>query len=203
MPLYRATLSGVFPDGRRWSNRLTVGDAAAPAAFLGRWATALTAFWTDGTHGVQTLYPVGTVLNLATAAVLDSGMREGIKVEQTLALPGTNVGDSLPVQDAILVSLRTNAVGKANRGRMYLPAPADTVAIVGEMDVTSTTRVSTAIKALFNDMRAGGSTFYVYNQKASPHDPIPFTLKVVSSEMVDRFIRSQRRRQQKNTAVYI
>jgi hypothetical protein len=203
MPLYRATLNGVFPDGRTWSSRLTIGNAAATASFLATWATALTNFWTDGTHGVETLYPVGTVLEEATAAVLDSTMREGEKLTQSLALPGTNVGDSLPAQDAILVSLRGAAVGKKNRGRMYLPGPADTVAIVGEMDNTSTTRVSTAINALFNDMRAAGSTFYVYNAKANAHDPVPFVLKVITTEKVDRFIRSQRRRQEKNRAVYV
>ena len=196
-------MSGVFPDGRTWSNRLTLANTAATAGLLATWSTAVTNFWTDATHGVQTLYPVGTVLNQTSAAVLDSGMREGEKLFQTLSLPGTNVGDGLPDQDAILVSLRGTAVGKKNRGRMYLPGPADTVAIVGEMDNTSTTRVSTAIKALFNDMRAAGSTFYVYNAKASVHDPIPFTLKVISDEKVDRFIRSQRRRQEKNRAIYV
>lgn len=203
MPLYRATMSGVFPDGRTWSSRLTLYSAASTASTLATWATALTGFWTDATHGVQTLYPVGTVLSLATMATLDTTMREGEKLSQPLTLPGTNVGDSLPAQDAILVSLRGTAVGKKNRGRMYLPGPADTVATVGEMDATSTTRVATAIRQLFADMRAAGATFYVYNAKASTHDPIPFTLKVITTEVVDRFIRSQRRRQEKNKAIYV
>lgn len=203
MPLYRATMNGVFPDGRTWSSRLTVGDPANTAAVLARWGLALTSAWTNGSHGLQTLYPVGTVLNSASMATLDSTMREGEKQLLPLALAGTNVGDSLPAQDAILVSLRGANVGKKNRGRMYLPGPADTVAIVGEMDATSTTRVATAMRALFDDMRAGGSTFYVYNAKANAHDPIPFTLKVITSEIVDRFIRSQRRRQEKNRAVYL
>lgn len=203
MPLYRATMSGVFPDGRTWSNRVTVGNPATTSATLAFWDAAVNAYWTDATHGVQTLYPVGTVLTATSMAVLDSTMREGEKLGTTHVLPGTNVGDSLPAQDAILVSLRGPAVGKKNRGRMYLAGPADTVAIVGEMDNTSTTRVSTSIKALFNDMRANGSTFYVYNTKVSTHDPVLFTLKTITDEKVDRFIRSQRRRQEKNRAIYV
>jgi len=32
---------------------------------------------------------------------------------------------------------------------------------------------------------------------------VPFVLKVITTEKVDRFIRSQRRRQEKNRAVYV
>lgn len=52
---------------------------------------------------------------------------------------GSDAGDALPPQNAPLVSWRTGLVGRANRGRIYLPAPVEDTQTQGQL--------STAYKA--------------------------------------------------------
>jgi hypothetical protein len=70
------------------------------------------------------------------------------------------------------------------------------------MGNTNSTRVTTAMTALYSGMRTAGHTPVVYNVKVSPHDPVLFTTKVIVDQFADRILRSQRRRTKKRKAIY-
>jgi hypothetical protein len=196
--------SGVFTSGETWSFRQHFNSAAAISTIQGDWFTQIGSFWTNGSHGVETLYPTGTVLNLTSTAEL-SGIpfREGLKQEGTATLAGTSADDSLPEQVCILVSLRAAAVGRKNRGRIHLPAPVETACTGGELGNTEGTRVSTSIGALYAGMRLAGHDPVVYNVKTSPADPVVQTTKSIVTEEVDRVLRTLRTRTKKRRAVYV
>ena len=204
MTIYRCVASGVFASGEVWSFRQHFDSAAPISTIQGDWFAQLHSAWTNGTFGLETLYPAGTELTLSsTAALAGVPFREGAKQSATMTDVGTNVNDSLPEQVCILVSLRGSDVGKKNRGRIHLPAPAETTATGGELGSTEGTRVSTAIGALYAGMRLAGHTPVIYNVKTSPADPVVQTTKVMVTEEVDRVLRSMRPRTKRRRAVYV
>jgi hypothetical protein len=203
MTLYRCVASGVFASGRTWSFRQHFTSSVSISTIQGDWHTQIGSFWTNGSHGVETLFPTTTELTLTSTAQLSALAREGLKQVATETLPGTSANDGLPEQNVILVSLRGASVGRQNRGRIHLPAPDETVVTAGEMQSTPTTRVSTAIGALYAGMRIAGHDPVVYNRIASVHDPVAFTTKSIVTEEVDRVIRTLRPRTRKSVAVYV
>lgn len=203
MTIYRCVASGVFASGRTWSFSQKFNSSVAISTIQGDWHTQIGSFWTNGSHGVETLFPTTTSLTLTSTAALSALGREGLKQTATETLPGTSANDGLPEQDCILVSLRGASVGKMNRGRIHLPAPDETVVDAGEMQVTATTRVSTAIGALYAGMRIAGHDPVVWNVHTSVHDPVAFTPKSIVTEEVDRQIRTLRMRSRGKRAVYI
>jgi hypothetical protein len=203
MGTFRLTASGTFASGETWSTRVHANSTNSLATVLNDWAFAIGDFWTNGTYGVETIYPTGTSLTQARAALLDGTFHETNVATSTLADPGTGTGDSLPEQVCILVSLRTDIAGERGRGRLHLPAPQETSATGGELDSTPATRVSTAIDALFSGMRGIGYQFFVYNTKVSVRDPVLYTEKVITSQEVDRVLRTMRRRVKSRRAIYV
>lgn len=203
MTIYRCRASGVFASGETWSFRQHFDSTSPISTVSANWFTHLQDFWQNATFGVQTIYPTGTLMTGSSAAAL-SGIpfREGLKSVLPMSLPGTNVGDSLPEQVCILTSLRTAQVGRRNRGRIHLPAPSETEATGGELGATQSTRVSTAIAALYDGMRLQGHTPVIYNVKVSVADPVVQTTKVITTQEVDRVLRTQRRRIKSRRAVY-
>lgn len=203
MTLFRCAASGVFASGRTWSFRQHFSSTHTQAQVETDWLAQIISFWTNGSHGVETIYPTGTVLQVTSTAQLTSLLREGVKSEDAPALAGTSVNDSLPEQNCILISLRTAMVGRGNRGRIHLPAPAESEATGGELGSTQATRVSTAIHALYTNMAAAGHTPVIFNVHATAHDPVVGTTKDVTELLVDRVLRTQRGRVRKSLAVYV
>ncbi len=204
MTQYRLTMEGVFPNGRTWSLRQHYSSAASLSTILADWSTAWTTAWTTATTGLATVYSTGTVLTNFTAAVLSgTPYREGLKALNPVTHAGTVSGDSMSPVNAILISRRTAQVGGRNRGRSYLPAPAESTQVDGEMDVTNAGHVSTSINGVRVAMVGAGHTPVIYNVKTSAADPVLQTNKTINLEEVDRILRSQRRRQEKTRAVYV
>jgi len=207
MTVYRCLASGVFASGETWSFRQHFDSSAILATISADWSNQIQFAWTDGTVGLEVLYPTGTLLNLTTVAQLDGvPYREGAKLSTTQTLAGTLATDSLPEQNCILVSLRGVNVGKKNRGRIHLPAPAEDMAVGGLLGDTPSARASAAVDALYGDMRSAGHTPIVYNTKISKVptvDPVIQTSKVIISQEVDRVLRTQRRRTAGRRAVYV
>lgn len=204
MTIYRCTASGVFASGLTWSFRQHFNSVATVSAISGDWAAAVVSAWTDATHGIEVIYPTGTLLTATSAAAL-SGVpfREGLKQVAPTSHAGTLATDSLPENNAILVSLRAAAVGGRNRGRIHLPAPAEDQAVGGELGTTPSTRVSTAMNALYASMRLSGHDPVIYNSRVSVADPVVQTTKSIVTEEVDRVLRSMRPRTRKRRAVYV
>lgn len=214
MTLYRCVAYGIYTSGQKWSFRQNFSSAATLATVENDWKTAITSLWTDGTHGIQTVYPTTTVLNktrtyqLAIVPVTVGGVTVNKFVavnarEDAAALAGTSANDGLPDQDALLVSLRADGVGPNHRGRTFLPAPDETLVVGDVMGTTPATRVSTAMTALRAAMSAAGHTQELWNEKVTARDPIVGTLKPVNLCEVDRVIRTQSRRIEKKAGQYV
>jgi len=209
MTLYRCVAYGAFTSGRRWSFRQNFSSASPLATVQADWVTQLTSAWTNGTHGIETLYPTTTVLDLARTYQLFLTLGPPIKVkagfaaQNTLTLPGTSANDGLPDQDAIVVSLRTNGVGVNNRGRTFLPAVDETIVVGDLLGTTPATRVTTSLTALRTGMATAGHTQVIFNDKPTVLDPATATTKNVTMCETDRVVRTQRKRIRKEAAIYI
>lgn len=207
MTVYRAVASGVFASGETWSFRQHFDSSAILATIAADWSAQINSAWTNGGFGLEAIYPSGTVLNLTSVAQLNGvPFREGAKTSTTEALPGTLGTDSLPEQTCIVISLRGVNVGKKNRGRIHLPAPAEDMATGGLLNSTPSTRVSSATDAIYGGMRTAGHSPVVYNVKVAKvpaDDPVVQTLKVIVDQEVDRVLRTQRKRVAGRRAVYV
>lgn len=200
---YKLEFSGSYGTGRRWSTGVHVSSSADIITALTDWSAQVVSAWTNGTHGLEALYAVSTVLDTISAIQLGPTMNEVQRLDGPTTLPGTDATQEGANQLAILVSLRNAFSGARNRGRMYLPSPAEDTVDEGILGGTQATRVSTAIIALFTGMRTSGYTFFVFNRTSHPHDLVPFTKKTVTSEKVDKVLRTQRRRIRKELAQYV
>lgn len=209
MALYRCVAYGTFTSGRVWSFRQNFSSAAALATVQSDWAAQVASLWTDGTHGLQTLYPTTTVLTLARTYSLFLTLGPPIKVkasaaaQTTMSHAGTSANDGLPDQDAVVVSLRTAGVGVNNRGRTFLPALDETIVTGDVLGSTPATRVTAAMTALRTGMAAAGHVQVIFNDQPTVLDPVTATTKPVTLCETDRVIRTQRRRISKSAAQYV
>lgn len=148
-------------------------------------------------------HPAGLQLDLVTlrrVSPLDPNV-----ATYTTGLPiiGTGIGDGLPPNSALLVSLRTANIGKRFRGRVYLPR-------IVEVDSTGSITDAEAIEVAneFHNLIVAFSTASAPVGVFSPArlGPVPparsQAMTLVTSERVDRRLRVQRRRQPR-TPVYI
>jgi hypothetical protein len=157
MAHYRLTAKGTLP-GETFNFGLhasgSAGDAAGAAA---AWATALDAFWTDGTDGAETLFSSDITILAAHAAELsDLNGRQVDAAESAVSLTGTNVSDMLPHEVAWAVTTRGAAANKKDRGRFYLPPPAVSEITNGLYAGAACTRLSAAAAILVNSLQGAG-----------------------------------------------
>ncbi len=209
MALYRCVAYGIYASGRPWSFRQNFSSSATLATVQSDWAAQSAAAWTDGTHGLQTLYPTTTVFNKARTYALFLTLGPPIKVKASAAAEnafthaGTSANDGLPDQDAVVVSLRTAGVGVNNRGRTFLPAIDETIVTGDIIGNTEATRVTTAMTALRTGMAAAGHVHVIFNDVPTVLDPVTATTKPVTLCETDRVVRTQRRRVRKEAAQYV
>ena len=161
---------------------------------------------------------VATIMPLVLAATSQDTNWESVVVADTsptgsesftLSLtqpnPGLVSGDSLPPQNALVVSLRTGIKGGRRRGRFYLPGITELYQNDGVISGTGLTNAEALAQGLINTYGPSGSEsdyrLVVYSPEvltfAPPKPPKPRPgrlITVVQSANVDRTIRSQRRR---------
>jgi hypothetical protein len=209
MTMFTCTAHGIYLSGRTWSFRQHFVSSATLATVEFDWTTAAQAAWTDGTHGLQTLYPTTTIFqstltyqNLVVAGT-PGKIVSTAEAQDGFTHAGTASGDGLPDQDAVLVSLRTATVGPNGRGRTYLPAIDETIVTGDILGSTPATRVTTAMTALRTAMAGAGHVQVIWNDHPTLRDPAIGTTKPVTSCKTDRVIRTQRRRVRKEVAQYV
>lgn len=214
MTLYRCVVRGVFASGMPWSWRQHFSSSATLATVEADWSSAVQDLYTNGTHGIETIYPTSTEAELTqtyqlavvpvttTTGVVDKVLAVAV-AQDVQTLPGTSANDGLPDQDALLVSLRTAGVGPNHRGRTRLPAPDETIVVGDVMNSTPATRVSTAMTALRAAMAAAGHTQVLFNDKVTARDPVVATTKPVTLSETDKVIRTVRKRIRKKAAQYV
>lgn len=209
MTVYRNTASGVQPSGRTWSMGLHFSSTASLATVQADWLAQFSSFWTNGSHGVETLFPTGTTvtevksesLTIVTIGGVDKIRSTGIAFD-TVALAGTSSNPSLPDQNAVLVSLRSALPGREGRGRFRLPAPDETLVTTGKLGLTPSTRVTTAAAALRTGMAAGGHVEIILTTKLTKIGTPVGAFRVVVKEETDMVIRSVRGRVKSRQAEY-
>ena len=208
MALFQCVAFGLYNSGRPWSFRQKFSSSATLATVETDWQAAIVSLWTDGTHGLQTLYPTTTSLRGTRSYSMFLTLGPPIKVkasavsETDATHAGTSSNDGMPDQDAIVVSLRTAGAGVNNRGRTFLPAMDETIVVGDILGTTEATRVTTAMTALRAAMAAAGHTQVLWNDRPTVHDPVTATLKPVTLCKTDQVVRSQRRRVRKLAAQY-
>jgi len=210
MTLFRCSMSGLQPSGRPWSLSWGVVSASTVSTVEGAWATQVTSAWTDGTHGLQTLFPAGTTIDLTrtyqlhvvTIGAVDKLRVNGV-AEDTTSHVGTSSNASLPEQNAVLVTLRSATPGREGRGRIHLPAPDETLVTAGVLGATPTTRVSTAMEALRAAMAGAGHVpSLITDVKPLTGTPVG-TTKPIVLVAADRVIRTVRVRNKSRKAQYL
>jgi hypothetical protein len=203
---YYVQMRGQFAGGIPWSTGVHVTSNQSESALATTWRNAVLNFWTDPAHGVQTLYPVTTSLTETTVATLNATMHEVTKTVTGTVAAGTSAADTLPYQEAIVISLRSNNVMKTGRGRMFLPALAEDQVNADALIVAAQTRISTAIRAVWSAINADGSTFFVTpkNPKKPPKNGVPlYTKTVVTTPLVSNKPARQARRVAKVAPSYL
>ena len=209
MALFQCVAFGLYASGRPWSFRQRFSSSATLATVQSDWNAAVVDAWTNGTHGIQTLYPTTTELKGTRSYSMFLTLGPPIKVKANAVVEtdathaGTSANDGMPDQDAVVVSLRTAGAGVNNRGRTYLPAMDETIVVGDILGTTPATRVTTSFTALRAAMAAAGHTQVVWNDKPTVHDPVTATTKPVTSCKTDQVVRSQRRRVRKLAAQYV
>jgi hypothetical protein len=172
------------------------------AALLTTWNNAWSSAWTDAGHGLDALYPAGTVLEGTSVATLNGTMHEVTKTPGTLNLPGTAVGDTLPYLNATLLSLRSASVQRHARGRIFLPAMEESFVNNDVLIPASVTRVSLAAQAVKAAITADGSTIFVTNKKPLKDGTPAFGKTIITTILVSNKPARQSRRTRKIQPVY-
>lgn len=201
---YLTQVHGNFGDGQDWSCGLHVTSNqnidTLVATMQGAWIQA----WTDVDFGLQTLYPVDTVMTGVSVHSLTPTMRWLQTKDGSAAHAGTALGDSLPIHEAVTVNLRSDFSGPSGRGRIKLPALEETFVNGNLVTVPAATRIKTAIGAVLAAIRADGSSVFVFNDKELKDLTPPFRKRVITQlPRVDRKPGTQRNRANSNPSLYV
>jgi len=194
MAFYRGTIFGHLEGGEIFNftlhMRAVTGQAAVMSTDL---ASAVTAMW-SGTNS-----PAGNLTALYAPEIGVDGVRvdeldsNGHNVSQgrdTLSLVGTGTGESLPPQNAVCVSLRTDLPTRGGRGRFYLPSPVVSTVLDQRLDSSAQTDIKNGALAMLNSLRSNTWTPVIYHRNANAADDI------VSVDVGDVFDNQRRRRNQ-------
>jgi len=210
MTLFKCTAKGVSPSTREWSFSIHFSSGHTTAQVEADWLAQASSFWTNGAHGVDTLFPVATTLQTtrtASLAVVAVGPINKLREQQVVfdnpALAGTSANPSLPDQNAILVSLRTAVPGRVGRGRIHLPAPDETLVVASELTAVSATRVSTSVQALLTGMGAAGHQAVLVTAVLTKTGVPVGNVTNVNFAETDRIVRTMRTRNKRERAVYV
>lgn len=203
---YRCQIHGIYANGSQWSTRMHVTSNQSESALLTTWSSAVNNAWLNGTYGLQTLFPVGTVVTAVSVATLGPTMRETSKSFLATSYPGIAPGDTLPFLNSAVVSLRSNNIQKKGRGRLFMPAFEETFVNDDVVIPAAVTRLKSAWEAVAASIHSDGSTIFVYNAKdtSDKHPPVipAFTKEVITSILISNKPARQARRVRKVAAVY-
>lgn len=199
---YYAQLFGTFAGDIPWSFGWHINSTESETGLLATWVAAMTDTWTNGTYGIETLFPSTTTTTLATVATLNSNQHELSKSRSTLAIVGTGTGTQLPFDNAEVLSLRQTGIRRGQRGRTYLPAMLDTVLTAGFVNSTAGDRIRDAFRAAQSSIISAGGNLYTFNRKPWKDGTPAFTKQALTIIDVSNKVGVRRHRLNHTPAQY-
>lgn len=199
---YKCQVQGSYAGQHPWSFGMHITSAQNESTLAATWANMWNNVWTNGTYGLEVLYPTTTSITGFSVATLNATMKEITKTTTSAALPGTATGDTLPYLNSILISMRSNGIQKHQRGRIYLPAPEETFVNVDVVIPTAVTRLVSAMSNVLLTIGADGSNIFVTNRLALKDLTPPFQKTPITRLLVSNKPARQSRRANKIPAVY-
>jgi hypothetical protein len=186
MALYRHRLEGTFP-GETWSFGLYTDSNLSLTAMHSQWETGITNFWATA----SALFCTDVVATRATTVELDPATGKQLTgLESARSDAGTSTAECLPFQCAPVVTLRTDTLSRAGRGRFYAPSLAVDSLAGGRMSTAARDTLTDAAQDLVQGLTSAGGTLVIYHRGSGTTTP-------VTSLDVGDVIDTQRRRRSK------
>lgn len=169
---------GALPGGEVWNTgHWMIGTGIDSNTSANAIAAQLTLAMTDsgapwGTSGIQNINSAGVTYKGAKVYhYMTGGPAASFQGESINLTPpaGTAGAQTMPDQCAVCVSLLTEASGRQNRGRMYLPINSATLPASGQLGTGTNTQYVTALKVYLQKatFRIPGSSIVVMSNVGS------------------------------------
>lgn len=185
MTEYHAIAHGHFQSGETWNTGLHITSNQSRTDLLTTFSNAWIAAWTDGTHGLQTLYHTDVVLDGWTVYELDPTLHATFKAVLASAQPGTSTDTPPANSQNCTVEWLAPLLKRRGHGFSKLPGLVEGVLVNGLYTSTAATRVKTAMTALQTAIQADGSTIFTAptDKKNPPKDGTPLYTKTVMTTL--------------------
>lgn len=178
---YYCRAHGTFENGDVWSTGLHIDSNQTRTSLLTTFSNAWIGAWTDGTHGIETLYHTDVVMQGWDVYELGPTLKGLFKVSLLSAQPGTSSDTPPANEQTTVVEWTSPSITKRGRGFSKLPGLVEGVLVNGSYTSVAGTRVKTAMLALQAAIQADGSTIFTAptNVKHPPKDGTPLYTKMV------------------------
>lgn len=192
MATFLARVIGNLPSGETWTTGVHASGTGSLSSFLTAAGNFVDTLWNGSggaVTGLITDVPAGVgATSLVVYELDDSTGKATARAEASLTLAGSDTGNPLPQEVAVVASLRTATPGPKGRGRMYLPPlGVNKCTAVGRVDAAAQANLAASVAAALGELNSGG------------FDPILFTplqadRPITSVDVGDVFDAQRRRR---------
>ena len=199
---YVAFVRGVLPNGRPWSTQRKITSTQSPSALLTTWQNAWTSAWNLAVTGLNVVYDANTKITEFEVGTLDANMRKVAKATAAVNLVGTDAGDPISANNAVIVYWTSAVTQKYGHGFNKLPPP--TEAFVNGLTITATggANIKAAILSIKTAIQADGSTFFVAPRYLTESGQPAFAKTVLTNYEVREQLGDERLREQKVAKTY-
>lgn len=199
---YVAFVRGVLPNGRPWSTQRKITSTQSPSALLTTWQNAWTSAWNLAVTGLNVVYDANTKITEFEVGTLDANMRKVAKATAAVNLVGTDAGDPISANNAVIVYWTSAVTQKYGHGFNKLPPPTEN--FVNGLTITATggADIKAAILSIKTAIQADGSTFFVAPRYLTESGQPAFAKTVLTNYEVREQLGDERLREQKVAKTY-
>lgn len=191
--------NGTFADGGFWSFGLTTSGSITEAAAQTAWHDFVTGFFGD--VNVTTYYSTGLHLTQTSTSTASATFHQTSKEVTAETFVGTSTGNQLPTVLGLVISLYTANSTRYGRGRVFLPAPTDTVLDTAPQDgmLTATVggHIGTAWSTAWTAMQTAGLDPLLYTRQTTRSGIPQYSTSAITSRKVQGKLHVQKRRSDK------
>lgn len=206
MAYFRVSQRGSLPLGDEWVSNFHVLSSNTTAAVHTQADSLIAAFW-NNTYAA--LCHSTVTLDSIVTTELDGGTGKNLNSQESgHAIVGGLATQSLPPQNAVLVSYRTANAGKSGRGRQYLPPVGSAHAdLNGELITADRNTIDTAWTAVITGMATVGTPVILHGGFSGRDAAGAPIYKVLTSDAITNvgvagLLATQRRRTNKVGSSY-